>query len=560
MVRPSFWACSRPFGRLQRTALDLFQNSAFLNSTTLRFTSTKSSKERLRVAVVGGGAAGLSTALHLAPLVTQGLIGGPIDVFDSEDKPSNREIGVGVWSTALSSFQENPNNAHQLAYQDMIKRGTFVHEVGYRTPRGDWLAESNLDGEGLPDLLFLRETDMLAALRKAIHVEVNRGNVMVHSGSHYKVDSIMEDNNTAPWSAPLMLLKDGPGKSAERTERDYHLIVAADGMDSVLRKAYGGFNIQSRVLTGMYAIDDSTGGLSGVDAQGNSNATQRDEWAISNQAEAIGIQDRNYDVFRGNAPVTREEVEGLEVSFQTWGEGQNMRFATVPMIYPGADGQKEERHVWFITIDDDKISSETDPVKLKEMLLYAFRDWHDPIRQLVEATSPYEILKERALAHRHSQQPVVDLYGLINKVRQKSIPAVGSGPVIQYAGDAFLTVDPILAQGFTVGMEGAASLAHALSTTLHVDTKNPNSALAFDPYLLRQELMRRHDLRLHRLICLLRITELVQALGQPITGTMTGLLSRDIIRPAMRITPSFIKTPVFNSVMKYSLGLPDRST
>jgi flavin-dependent dehydrogenase len=155
---------------------------------------------------------------------------------------------------------------------------------------------------------------------------------------------------------------------------------------------------------------------------------------------------------------------------------------------------------------------------------------------------------------------VVDLYGLINKVRQKSIPAVGSGPVIQYAGDAFLTVDPILAQGFTVGMEGAASLAHALSTTLHVDTKNPNSALAFDPYLLRQELMRRHDLRLHRLICLLRITELVQALGQPITGTMTGLLSRDIIRPAMRITPSFIKTPVFNSVMKYSLGLPDRST
>ena len=58
---------------------------------------------------------------------------------------------------------------------------------------------------------------------------------------------------------------------------------------------------------------------------------------------------------------------------------------------------------------------------------------------------------------------------------------------------------------------------------------------------------------------LLRITELVQALGQPQTGTMAGLLSRDIIRPAMKFTPNFVKTPIFNSVMQYSLGLPNRS-
>ena len=123
---------------------------------------------------------------------------------------------------------------------------------------------------------------------------------------------------------------------------------------------------------------------------------------------------------------------------------------------------------------------------------------------------------------------MVDFYGIINKVRQKSIPAGGHGPVIQFVGDAFLTVDPILAQGFTVGMEGAASLAKALSSSLDVDTKNPDTTLAFDPYILRKELMRRHDLRLHRLICLLRITELVQALGQPQTGTLAGLLSSSV--------------------------------
>jgi 2-polyprenyl-6-methoxyphenol hydroxylase-like FAD-dependent oxidoreductase len=502
------------------------------------------------VAVVGGGAAGLSSALHLAPLVTQGLISGPIDVYDSEERPSNRDIGVGIWSTALDSFRKDTIDSHQLAFDDMVRKGTYVHEAGYRTPRGDWLAESNLDGANLPDLLFLREMDMLAALRKAVHLEVNRGNVVVHSGSHYQVHSIMEDATTAPWSAPLMLLRDGPDQPPHPTERDYHLIVAADGMNSILRKGYGGFNIQSRILTGMYAMDDA------IKSRGSSATKTRDEWAISNQAEAIGIQDRNYNVFRGNAPVSQDEVEGLEKSFQTWGEGRNMRFATVPMFYPGTNGQKEERHVWFITIDDDTIASEQDPVKRKDMLLEAFHDWHDPIGTMVKATPPQEILMERAFAHRHSQQPVVDFYGLINKVHQKSIPAIGNGPAIQFVGDAFLTVDPILAQGFTVGMEGAATLAEALESCLDINTHDPESALAFDPILLRKELMRRHDLRLHRLICLLRITELVQALGQPISGTVAGMISRDIVRPMMKLSPNFIKTPVFNAVLQYSLGLP----
>ncbi|KAG7352038.1 FAD-dependent oxidoreductase [Nitzschia inconspicua] len=533
--------------------VSLFRLSESSGPYHVRFfsSSTKSSKERLRVAVVGGGAAGLSTALHLAPLVTEGLISGPIDIYDSQERPSHRDIGVGIWSTALDAFQKDTLDSHRLAVDDMLRKGTFVHEAGYRTPQGDWLAESNLEGEGLPDLLFLREMDMLDALRKAVHLEVNRGNVVLHSGSHYKVDSIMEDATTEPWSAPLMLLRDGPDQPSVPTERDYHLIVAADGMNSVLRTAYGGFNIQSRILTGMYAMDDA------VKSRGSARTNARDEWAISNQADATGIQDRNYSVFRGNAPVTRNEVQGLDRSFQTWGEGRNMRFATVPMCYPGKDGVKEERHVWFITIDDDTITSETDPSKRKELLLEAFADWHDPIGQLVTATPPQEILMERALAHRHSQQPVVDFYGLINKVYKKSIPAIGQGPAIQYVGDAFLTVDPILAQGFTVGMEGAATLANALESCLTVDAQHHfDSKLAFDPYLLRKELMLRHDSRLHRLICLLRITELVQALGQPISGTLAGMISRDIIRPIMKLSPNFIKTPIFNAVLQYSLGLP----
>jgi hypothetical protein len=48
---------------------------------------------------------------------------------------------------------------------------------------------------------------------------------------------------------------------------------------------------------------------------------------------------------------------------------------------------------------------------------------------------------------------------------------------------------------------------------------------------------------------------LVQALGQPAGGTFLGWLSRDVLRPLMRLTPSAIKTPIFNYMLKYSLGV-----
>ncbi len=519
-----------------------------------RMFASRSGGERLRVAVVGGGAAGLATALHLAPLVTAGLIAGPVDVFDAAGHPS-REIGVGVWSTALDPFRNSDADSHQLVYNDMMRNGTFVREVGYRTPRGDWLAESCLDGKTVPDLLFLREMDMLASLRKAVHLEVQRGNIVLHSGINYRVSSVFEES-TEPWSAPLLLETEGPGQPPERSPRDYHLIVAADGMNSVLRKAYGGYLVQRRILTGTYAMGSS--GPLDLPETASNQGSDTEEWAISGQSEATSTQDREYSVFRGNAMLTRDEI-GLQKSFQTWGEGRNMRFATVPMEYPGGriNGTKEERQVWFITIDDKNISSETDPEKRRQLLLETFRDWHSPICQIVKATPAHEILMERAMAHRHSMRPVVNFYGLIRSVRKRSVPVTGSGPAIQFVGDAFMTVDPILAQGFTFGMEGASSLSEALSSCLK-ENHSSWSNLAFDPYALRNELLHRHDLRLNRLICLLRTTELVQALGQPATGTISGLISRDIIRPMMRLTPGFIKTPVFNATLKYSLGLPEK--
>lgn len=506
----------------------------------------------MRVAIVGGGGVGLATALHLAPLVKAGLISGPVDVYDAGGHHPS-PIGVGIWSTALYGFRDSTDvESHQIAYKTMVDKGSFSERVGFRSPRGDWLAESNLAGEQTPDFLFLRESDMLSALQKAVEHEVKQGNVVVHSGFSSKIHSVAEDSPN-PWSAPLMIEKNGSEKPSEPSERDYHLIVAADGMNSNLRKTYGGHKADRKRFLGTNAMENISDGPLGIP---NAN----DHWALSTQSEATGTVDRNYHVFRGNSPVTQDEVKGLEKAFQTWGESGNMRFATVPMEFPLSDGKTEERHTWFITIDDEKISSEKDPKKRKAMLLEAFRNWHDPIQQLVEATPADEILMDRAVAHKHSCEPIVDFNDVVSSIRKTPVVTSGNGPAIQFVGDAFMTVDPILAQGFTIGMEGAATLAKSLCTCLDASNNDGASSphhgkLAFDPYLLRKELLNRHDMRLNRLICLLRSSEIVQALGQPVKGSLPGLISRDVIRPLMRVTPDFIKTPIFNRVMEYSLGL-----
>jgi 2-polyprenyl-6-methoxyphenol hydroxylase-like FAD-dependent oxidoreductase len=292
-------------------------------------------------------------------------------------------------------------------------------------------------------------------------------------------------------------------------------------------------------------------------------------WNQLQQEEAVGLQDRRYTVFRGNSPLPSSEMGvsvpnpsrgGGPASFQTWGEGRNMRFATVPMAYPvGINQHREERQVWFITIDDDRIAAEPDPLTRRTLLLEAFRGWHDPIRRVVESTPPESILMERAVAHRHSMAPVLNLNQVLEKARGRRPPSSGDGPCVVFVGDACMTVDPILAQGFTVAVEGAHALAgavHAACSAAPVPSSDAASdEVAFHPHLLRRELRDRYDSGTDRIICLLRATELVQALGQPAGGTVSGLFHTKILRPLVWLLPNAIKAPVFDATLKYSLGV-----
>jgi 2-polyprenyl-6-methoxyphenol hydroxylase-like FAD-dependent oxidoreductase len=539
--------------------------------------------EKLRVAIVGGGCAGLSTALHLAPLVEQGWIAGPIDIY--EEKPVvSRDIGVGIWSTALEPFRDSNRTSHRVVYQTMTTDGTWLGDVGYRTPDGAWLLKSKLptnkktmEERDMPALLFLRERDMLESLQEAVHWEEHQGTVRVLNAG--RVDGLYEESSH-PWSTNLTLSNakiksittettptDQESEYTSQpqsclTDRDYHLIVAADGMNSTLRSVYGGHETDIRRLIGTSTL------ASPIDLPTNFTDTKymttvRD-WDKSQHNEIVGLQDRHYTVFRGNANISRKDLynDPNNPSYQTWGTGKSMRFATVPMMCPTPQG-REERQVWFMTIDNDALLNESDPVKRRDLLLEEFKDWHNPIQRTVMATPPDEILMERAVAHRHCTGPVLAFNTkVVRHLRGRHPPSSGEGPCIVFIGDSYMTVDPILAQGFTCAMESGAALSHSVSRS-YLDFANSsiNTArneidpqLAFDPIRLRQELKDRQASKMDRLICLLRVTELVQALGQP-NAKWTGRLNTMLLRPLMRLVPNFIKAPIFDAVLKYSLGL-----
>jgi 2-polyprenyl-6-methoxyphenol hydroxylase-like FAD-dependent oxidoreductase len=92
----------------------------------------------MNIAIVGGGVAGLSTALLLsqAPAVQSILL---------LEKPcAPPSIQVGLWSTALEAVKRtNPALVH-----DLVRSGRFVSTAGYRSPQGNWLLRTTLPPHG----------------------------------------------------------------------------------------------------------------------------------------------------------------------------------------------------------------------------------------------------------------------------------------------------------------------------------------------------------------------------------------------------------------------------
>lgn len=603
---------------------------------------------RLRVAIVGGGAAGMTTALHLSPLVAAGLIQGPIDVYEANNvKKSNkfrtsghttstteggkqlysgsgalgRHIGVGIWSTAwwpflrslekgLSSSGTGNNtdmNKNRQSYKILLKDleacGSYVKDVGYRSPNGSWLVKSQLNASpyGIEDLLngntesngsksidnddpallFVREKDLLSCLRNAIKIEQKMGTVKYNYG--VKVESINDVNGNM---GSLELHPNNETESsAPTTSPNYHLIIAADGLRSSLRSRYAGH--QSIHAT---SLDIESSSHEDIE-----NSLENHWEHTRGHREATKVENREYIVFRGNAPKLAADAaaEDGSDSFQTWGCSRSMRFAAVPFRHADEDIEDEDdgsnsghysqtdtfkkrqkdEEVWFATINDPVFidayknsNSEMDAEERKKLLIDAFGGWHNPVKTLIETTPAEDIMYEMALAHKHNASPVFDIKTLMDferwkLKRKKKADATegldtgsnnaqatighGPGPILVFIGDSMMTIDPVLAQGFTMAMESGASIARSIERAL-------SNSPAYSPELLRHELGERHLRRERRLLHLLRSTELVQRLAQP---NGHAIFARYFVRPLMRMCPDGIKQGIFNFMIRYSLGM-----
>jgi hypothetical protein len=142
------------------------------------------------------GAAVMSTALHLMPLMLAGLVLGPVDVLKSSLPPPGGggggvggsssggggrqryaglgsvgwDVQLGIWSMAWEPFllsleegiatvatlltmtmhgdavaREKDCASYRALFRDLEGCGSYVRDVGYRTPDGGWLVESNLN-------------------------------------------------------------------------------------------------------------------------------------------------------------------------------------------------------------------------------------------------------------------------------------------------------------------------------------------------------------------------------------------------------------------------------
>ena len=153
----------------------------------------------MRVAIVGGGVAGLSTAITLSrlPFVSSIKI---IDADTNSESKITDNTYTGLWNPALTILK-----GYGI---DIDSKICFVNKSGYKSINGQWLAQPRKGlGKGLVDspcLGFLKNADLLSALsaslqpsievikQNLVSIDTTKNNVItVSSGTSYEVDLLI---------------------------------------------------------------------------------------------------------------------------------------------------------------------------------------------------------------------------------------------------------------------------------------------------------------------------------------------------------------------------------
>lgn len=237
----------------------------------------------MRIAVIGAGIGGLIAAVGL-----QGD-GHDVTVFERRASPGAIGAGLTLFPNSFSALDAIGHGLGDLA-RDVSSEVRVTS--GQRRPTGRWLLK--IAADDAPEVRTLHRAELYQALSK-----------LLPDGSiHASASTAVSDLNS------------------------YDLIIAADGVHSDARKAWG--------------LDK-------------------------------GVRFAGYTAWRG-VTAMRADVAG-----ETWGRGA--RFGIVPL--PG------DRTYWFATLRTDPGVTFADN---HESLREVFGRWHRPVPDLIEATLPDDIL------------------------------------------------------------------------------------------------------------------------------------------------------------------------
>ncbi len=143
-----------------------------------------------------------------------------------------------------------------------------------------------------------------------------------------------------------------------------------------------------------------------------------------------GLRYAGYTAWRGVVATQKESLPAR--TCETW--GQSMRFGVVRI--------DKERVYWFATANGPAGETQTGAER-REFLRRRFRNWHEPIRSLIDSTPAGEILRN-------------DIFDL------KPLDRWGTDRLI-LLGDAAHATTPNMGQGACMAIESSIALARCLS-------------------------------------------------------------------------------------------------
>lgn len=260
------------------------------------------------------------------------------------------------------------------------------------------------------------------------------------------------------------------------------LLVEALGADSIqLGMTCVGFTQDAKGVCARFADGQEVQGDVLIGADGLHSIIRAQLFGVSKPRYA------GYTCWRGLAHITRTELE-------TWAWGKGYQFGITPM--------SKGRAYWFAQLYTPE-GAQDKAIGRKREVLELFRDWHDPVPAVIEATAEEDILRN-------------DIY------ESKLLRHWSSGRVT-LVGDAAHTMTPNLGQGACQAVEDAVILGASLKA-------EPDIVSALKLY------ERRRVTRANRIARLGRLIGWIVQWGNPmVCGVRNGIMKRTPVNVQLKL-------------------------